>query len=116
MKTLVSLLLAAVAAPVLANGAAAPAKPDLKKGEAISQQVCAACHANDGTRGNPANPILQGQHADYLVKQLNEFKEGKRDNGIMKGMAAALSAEDMRHVSAFYASKKAPGGSVSDQS
>jgi cytochrome c553 len=115
MKTLVSLLLAAVAAPVLANGAAAPAKPDLKKGEAISQQVCAACHANDGTRGNPANPILQGQHADYLVKQLNEFKEGKRDNGIMKGMAAALSAEDMRHVAAFYASKKAPVGAAIDK-
>ena len=63
-----------------------------------------------GSRGSPANPILQGQHPEYLVKQLTEFKSGKRKNAIMSGMAAPLSEEDMRNVAAFYASKTAKPG------
>lgn len=112
MKTvalfLSSLMLAAAAS---ANEpAAAPAKPDLAKGGAISSQVCAACHTADGSRGSPANPILQGQHAEYLVKQLTEFKDGKRKNAVMSGMAAPLSPEEIRNVAAFYASKTAKPG------
>ncbi|MFG6463786.1 c-type cytochrome [Roseateles sp. DXS20W] len=112
MKTvaifLSSLLLAATAS---ANEpAAAPAKPDLAKGGALSSQVCAACHTADGSRGSPANPILAGQHPEYLAKQLAEFKSGKRKNAVMSGMAAPLSDEDMRNVAAFYASKTAKPG------
>ncbi|MBV8034144.1 c-type cytochrome [Roseateles sp.] len=112
MKTvaflLSSLLLAATAH---ANeAAAASAKPDLAKGGAISSQVCAACHTADGSRGSPANPILQGQHPEYLAKQLAEFKSGKRKNAVMSGMAAPLSEEDIRNVSAFYAGKTAKPG------
>ena len=62
------------------------------------------------SRGIAANPILQGQHADYLVKQLSEFKAGKRENAIMKGMASALSEADMKNVAAFYAGKQAKPG------
>lgn len=117
MKTaaflLSSLLLAATAH---ANEpASAPAKPDLAKGGAISSQVCAACHTADGSRGSPANPILQGQHAEYLAKQLTEFKSGKRKNAIMSGMAAPLSDEDIRNVAAFYASKTAKPGAAKNK-
>ncbi|WP_442952707.1 c-type cytochrome [Pelomonas sp. BJYL3] len=98
-----------------ASEAPAPAKPDLNKGQAISAQVCSACHTADGSRGSPANPILQGQHADYLVKQLTEFKSGKRDNAVMKGMASTLSEEDMKNVAAFYASKQAKPGFAKDK-
>jgi cytochrome c553 len=84
-------------------------KPDLAKGQAISA-TCQACHSADGSRGAPANPILQGQHPEYLLKQLQEFKAGKRKNAIMQGFAATLSDEDMRHVAAFYGGKKAPTG------
>jgi len=117
MKSLLALLLSAlVAAPVLAAGAApAPAKPDLAKGQEKATQVCAACHTADGTRGSPANPILQGQHADYLAKQLHEFKSGKRKNAVMSGMVAALTDEDIRNISAFYASKPAPKGSAKNK-
>ena len=101
---------ALIAAPVWANEAAAPAKPDLAKGQELSTNVCAACHTADGSRGLPANPILQGQHAEYLVKQLTEFKAGKRANAIMGGMAAPLSEADMKNVAAFYASKQAKPG------
>ncbi|ABM93394.1 cytochrome c4 [Methylibium sp. Pch-M] len=111
MKSLLSFLLAAaLVTPVLAEEAKAPAKPDLKKGEAISTAVCAACHTADGSRGSPANPILAGQHPEYLAKQLAEFKSGKRNNAIMKGFASTLSEDDMRNVAAFYASKQAKPG------
>jgi cytochrome c553 len=113
VKSLFALLAAAVlASPVLAADAKPAAKADLAKGQAVSAQVCAACHTADGSRGIPANPILQGQHADYLVKQLTEFKSGKRDNAIMKGMAAPLSDEDIKNVAAFYAGKAAPQGAA----
>jgi cytochrome c553 len=111
MKSLSALILAlATSSPVLAADAAAPAKPDLAKGQAISTQVCAACHTADGSRGSPANPILQGQHPEYLVKQLEEFKSGRRNNAVMKGFASTLSKEDMVNVAAFYASKQAKAG------
>ena len=103
------------AAAALASGAPAAAKPDLVKGQATATQVCAACHTADGSRGSPANPILQGQHAEYLSKQLHEFKEGKRKNAIMMGMAAPLTADEMRDVAAFYASKKAPVGTAKNK-
>lgn len=112
MKALATLTLAAllVAPALAATPAAAPAPPDLAKGQAISTQVCVACHAADGSRGSPANPILAGQHPEYLAKQLNEFKSGKRNNAVMKGFAGTLSDEDIRNVSAFYASKSAKPG------
>jgi cytochrome c553 len=84
-------------------------KPDPAKGQALAA-TCMACHTADGSRGIPANPILQGQHPEYLVKQLTEFKSGKRKNAVMAGMVAALSEEDMRHLAAFYASKSAKPG------
>ena len=103
-------LASALVAPAGAQEAKATAKPDLAKGQAISTQVCAACHSADGSRGSPANPILQGQHPEYLVKQLTEFKAGKRDNPIMKAIASALSEDDMRNVAAFYTTKHAKPG------
>ena len=89
---------------------AAVAPPDLAKGGAIASGVCAACHATDGSRGTPANPIIQNQHPDYLAKQLAEFKSGKRENPIMRGIAATLSEADMKNVSAFYGSKTVKPG------
>ena len=113
MKSLLALVIDAASAvtlaaaftlPAVAAGAAAPAKVDLAKGQEKAA-ACMACHTADGTRGAPANPILQGQHAEYLVKQLTEFKEGKRANAVMSGMAATLTPEDMVNVAAFYNSK-----------
>ena len=113
MKTVPSLLrsLMLACASVAAHAAEpAASAPDPAKGAALSASVCAACHTNDGSRGVAANPIIQGQHPDYLVKQLEEFKAGKRDNPVMKSMAAPLSEADMRNVAAFYASKQAKPG------
>jgi cytochrome c553 len=103
-------LAATLALPAYANEPAATPKADLAKGQALSTSVCAACHTSDGSRGSPANPILQGQHPEYLAKQLADFKAGKRTNPIMQGMAAPLSDADMTNVSAFYAGKQAKPG------
>ena len=77
MKSLAILSLSAAALSLGAGSTwaaeAAPAfKPDLAKGQQLAA-ACGACHTQDGSRGSPANPILQGQHPEYLVKQLTEF-------------------------------------------
>jgi cbb3-type cytochrome c oxidase subunit III len=111
MKLIASLLIAAaLVAPALTAQAAEPAKvakPDLAKGEASYTAVCAACHGADGNSGSPANPKLAQQHPDYTVKQLQEFKSGKRANAIMSGMAATLSEDDMKNIAAYVGAKKA---------
>jgi cytochrome c553 len=105
---------AASAAALLWLGTAAaqgPAKPDGAKGQGIASQVCSACHAADGNSTAPVNPKLAGQFYEYLHKQLVNFKpqEGKkaaRDNVVMAGMVANLSAADMQDVATYYASQK----------
>jgi cytochrome c553 len=103
-------LVASFFSPASAADAPKPSfKPDLVKAQTLAQ-TCMACHTADGSRGAPANPILQGQHADYLFKQLSEYKAGKRKNAVMQGMVAPLSEDDMRHLAAFYAGKSAQPG------
>ncbi len=113
---------AILAAPVVsvfaAEEKAAPAmaaKPDLVKGEASFTAVCAACHGVDGNSGIPANPKLSQQHPQYLVKQLQEFKSGKRNNAIMKGFATALSDDDMRNIAYWVTSKPVKPGFAKDK-
>ena len=91
------------------------AKPDLVKGEATFTAVCAACHGADGNSGTPAYPKLSQQHPEYLVKQLQEFKSGKRKNAIMQGFAATLSDDDMKNVAYWATSQKAKPGFSKDK-
>ncbi len=108
-------LAATPAAPAPAAKPAAPAKPDLVQGEARFTAVCASCHGADGNSGSPANPKLAQQHPEYLVKQLQEFKSGKRANPIMQGMAAGLSDADMKNIAAWLATQKAKPGFAKDK-
>ena len=101
--------LASFAVSASANESQPAEKPDPAKGQ-TSAAMCVGCHSQDGSRGSPAQPILQGQHPEYLVKQLTEFKSGKRANAIMSGMAAGLSESDMKNIAAFYSSLKAKPG------
>lgn len=83
---------------------------DPAKGQQIAGQVCAACHGADGNSVINANPKLAGQHADYLVKQLNDYAKPPTDksarvNAVMQGFAASLSPADRRNVAAWYASQ-----------
>ncbi len=84
---------------------------DPAKGKTLSQ-TCVACHNVDGNSVSPIWPKLAGQHADYLVKQLQDFKQGKRINAQMTAMVASLSDQDMADLAAYYASQKIKTGSA----
>ena len=121
MKSIVSFLLSAtlsagmtVSAMASTAAAPAPAKPDLAKGEA-SFAMCVACHAADGNSAIPGNPKLSQQHPEYLIKQLQVYKSGKRANAVMSGMAAGLSPDDMRNIAYWLASKPAKPGFAKDK-
>jgi cytochrome c553 len=93
---------------------------DSAKGESIAKQVCAACHAADGNSTAAANPKIAGQIAEYLHKQLRDFKPqgGKkpaRESPVMMGMVANLSEADMKGLAAYYAGQKLRPAAAADK-
>jgi cytochrome c553 len=113
--TLATVVLASFVVTSFAAETVAAAKADLAKGEASFNGVCAACHGPEGNSVSPVNPKLAQQHPAYVVKQLTEFKAGKRENPVMLGMAAMLSDDDMKNIAAWLTSKKAAPGEVKDK-
>ena len=110
MMSIARLMLATTLALSSLSVVAQDKKPDLAKGEASYSGVCAACHGADGNSGTPENPKVAGQHPQYLIKQLQEFKSGKRNNAIMKGFATTLSDDDMTNIAYWLASKQPKPG------
>lgn len=109
-------LMALVYATLAQGAAPAPAPmPDLERGKQVAATLCAACHGADGNSPVPANPILAGQHADYLAAQLAAYKSGSRANAIMAGMSASLTPSDMRDVSAWFSRQPAKPSSAKDK-
>ena len=87
----------------LVAGAAHAGNPEAGKEKS---RTCAACHGADGNSAAADFPKLAGQHYDYLVKSLNDYKSGKRKNPIMAPQAAPLSQRDIEDLSAFYSSQQ----------
>jgi cytochrome c553 len=97
------LLLLAVA--VCVAGPAYAGNPEAGKNKAA--EVCAACHGPDGNKpSDPTQPVLAGQHEDYLVRALTDYKIGRRNNPIMKGFAAQLSKKDIEDLAAWFSRQK----------
>ncbi len=88
-----------------AHGLNAAAAGNADAGKAIAASTCAACHGADGNSSNPQYPRLAGQHADYIVRALMDYKSGARKNPIMAGFAAGLSEQDMKDLGAWFASQ-----------
>lgn len=113
MKRFLLFLAGALTATTLvAAEHAAPAAPaaDPAKGQQIASTVCAGCHSADGNSTISANPKLAGQHAEYLLKQMKDFKMegGKpalRVSGVMNGMIAAYDETQMRDLAAYFAAQ-----------
>ncbi len=78
---------------------------DLKATKKIINNLCIACHANDGNSVIPVNPKLSGQHAGYITKQLMNFKSGERENAVMAGMVANLTKEDMVNLGIYFSNQ-----------
>jgi cytochrome c553 len=106
---------APAAAGSSATTAAAPAKPagplpgNATAGKAKAA-VCGACHGMDGNSTDAQYPKLAGQNEEYIVRQLHNFKSGKRQNAIMLGMASQLSGQDMANIGAYFMSQRSRPG------
>ncbi|WP_207005415.1 c-type cytochrome [Trinickia mobilis] len=102
--------------------AAEAARPDLNRGQQIATQVCAACHGADGNSATGAFPKLAGQHQEYLVKQLKDFKvqpgakAAVRKSDVMAGFAGALSDQDVINVAAYFAAQTSKPGFAHNKS
>ncbi len=64
--------------------------------------LCVSCHGQDGVAIAPMYPSLAGQHEDYLVRALDEYKHGGRKNPIMKGFTANLSDADIEAIATYF--------------
>ncbi len=93
----ISLILCVFCNPFSTLEAAGDAKSGSKKAK-----PCQVCHGQGGKSTNPTYPMLAGQHAQYIVKQLKAFKTGHRKDPIMNQMAAGLNDQDMEDVAAFF--------------
>jgi cytochrome c553 len=103
-------LVASTLVPALALAQALP-KADPSRAQQLVDQICASCHAADGNSTLSVNPVLAGQHADYTLKQLMNFrsqdgKPAERSNVVMAGMVASLSAGDLRNLAAYFEAQK----------
>jgi cytochrome c553 len=76
--------------------------------------ACAACHGPNGNSSSPQWPSLAGQHARYLLRQLQLFKSGQRDNAIMLGLTAGLSEQDMQDLAVYFARQTAQPGTADE--
>jgi cytochrome c553 len=86
---------------------------DPARGQQLSQ-ACSACHGSDGNSTNPEWPKIAGQHAEYIHKQLMDYKSGRRENALMAGQVANLDEQDMRDLAAFYARQQTEPGTADE--
>jgi cytochrome c553 len=70
--------------------------------------VCAACHGKNGISLQRNYPNLRGQHRAYLVKQMNAFRQGPRNDPIMTPMLGTMSDQDVVNIATYFASLGVP--------
>jgi cytochrome c553 len=97
---------------LLAAGSALAA--DLKRAEEIVGGRCFICHGMEGEAASALYPRLASQHADYIARQLADFKSGKRKSETMAGMAADLTPEEMKALGEFFQKKPATRSDAGD--
>jgi len=93
------LALAAVVLVCVCAGAAQAANPEAGKEKS---RTCAACHGPDGNSAAADFPKLAGQHYDYLLQALRDYKSGLRKNAIMAPLVANLNQRDFEDLAAYY--------------
>lgn len=89
-----------------ASAADVPAGDAAAKAANTAKSVCAACHGADGNSAASTFPKLAGQQPAYIVKQLSNFKDGSRNNPVMKPIASSLSTDDMQALATYFSSQK----------
>ncbi len=94
---------ALVAAFSLGAGAAAAQTADPSAAASLTQ-TCRVCHGLDGVGTNPMIPNIGGQSAEYLSKQLQDFRAGQREDPQMSIIASDLTDEEIKALADWYAS------------
>ena len=86
-----------------------PLGPRLKASDASGELAhrCLGCHGDDGNSTHPAMPTLAGQNAAYLMKAMQTYRDGKRENKMMTEVARGLSDEAI-HRNAIYFATRTP--------
>lgn len=108
------LFMAALLSTTLGVSSSVMAVGNPQAGQAKAES-CAACHGPNGNSPMEAFPNLAGQAASYIVKQLQDYKSGARENALMSPMAAGLSVEDMADIAAYYARQQPTLGAVPEE-
>ncbi|MCW8889191.1 MAG: cytochrome c4 [Sedimenticola sp.] len=80
----------------------------------IVTEKCYLCHGLEGESSSAIYPRLAGQHAEYIAKQLADFKAGRR-KGTMNEMAADLTEEEMAALGSYFAAKPPQSHRVRDK-
>lgn len=93
------IILVAGCAAFFTSGLSQAANPAAGKEKS---KTCAACHGPDGNSAAPDFPRIAGQHYDYLVKALSDYKTGERKNAIMAPQAANLTKRDIEDLAAYF--------------
>ena len=65
--------------------------------------ACTACHGQNGISVNAAWPTLAGQHEDYLLNALRQYRDGTRTDPVMTAQAALLAEEDLPRLARYFA-------------
>jgi cytochrome c553 len=92
-----------------------PTKPSAAVNGKVPKQVaaCVACHGENGLGVEapltPKPAVLAGQHVDYLEQALTAYRNGRRKNVVMDGMAQLLTTDaDVKIAAAYFASQPSP--------
>ncbi|MCW8906368.1 MAG: cytochrome c4 [Sedimenticola sp.] len=85
-----------------------------ERAEEIVNERCYLCHGADGESSSAIYPRLAGQHAEYIAKQLMDFKTGRRQ-GTMNEMAADLTEAEMKALGDYFAARSPQAHAVRDQ-
>ena len=103
IKNAQSVLAACALSSIFVLSAHAAGNADAGKTKATA---CGACHGIDGNSVAPTFPKLAGQVPEYIIKQLHDFKAGRRSNPVMSPMAQPLSDQDIEDVAAYFSAQK----------
>ena len=87
---------------------------DLARAEEIVQGKCFICHGAEGESSSPVFPRLAGQHAQYVARQLADYKSGRRQSTTMRPMVEDLNEADFKALGRFFETRKTMVHAVDD--
>lgn len=112
MKSLLKLTVVVLSLGMIGQAFAVTGDAEAGKKKAVT---CGGCHGPDGNSGIAINPKLAGQSEKYLIKQINDFKSGKRKNAVMAAQVGGLKEQDIADISAYYASQVGKPGETKQE-